>query len=193
MSKFLIVGLGNVGAEYARTRHNVGFMAVDKWTHLQQGAWSQDRLAYSSQLTYRGKSVLVIKPVTYMNLSGKAVAAQLSLHKIPVNQCLVITDDLALPVGTIRIRPKGSHAGHNGLRSIQEHLQTDAFPRLRIGIGNDFPQGKQTDFVLGEFSEKEQRDFQEIILPACGLAIEDFIFRGIQEAMTRTNKSLLPK
>ena len=193
MSKFLIVGLGNVGLEYAKTRHNVGFMAVDKWVHQQQGAWSQDRYAYTSQFTFRGKAIIVIKPVTFMNLSGRAVAAYVNLHKILASQCLIVADDLALPFGTIRIRPKGNHAGHNGLRSIQEHLQTDAFPRLRIGIGDNFPQGKQTDFVLGDFSDAEQLDLQTIILPACGTAIEDFVFRGIQEAMNRANKNLLPK
>lgn len=193
MSRFLIVGLGNIGAEYAKTRHNVGFMAVDMWMHQRQEVWAQDKAAYSAQFTYRGKSVVVIKPVTYMNLSGKAVQTHLTLHRIPTEQCLIIADDLALPFGSIRVRSKGSHAGHNGFRNIQEVLQTENFPRLRIGIGDSFSKGKQTDFVLGEFSNSEQSDLQTTILPACCVAIEDFIFRGIQETMTRANKNLLTK
>lgn len=155
--KFLIVGLGNIGAEYTNTRHNIGFKVLDMLAEQSGIFFSNDRLADVAELKYKGKTLILIKPTTYMNLSGKAVNYWLQKEKILPENMLVITDDIALPFGTIRIRPKGSDGGHNGLKNINEILKTQEYPRLRFGIGNNFPKGKQAEYVLGEWTEEEKK------------------------------------
>ncbi len=187
MSRFLIVGLGNIGGEYAHTRHNIGFDVGDAFVAKHGGAFRIDRLAYTASVTYRGKDVLVIKPTTYMNLSGKAVKYWLDARKIPLSQLLVIMDDLALPLSRLRLRPGGSAAGHNGLRSIQDALGTEAYPRLRFGIGNDFAKGMQVEYVLSPWAEAEL-PLVTLKIEKAVEVIERFIFTGIERTMSEVNK-----
>jgi len=154
--KFLIVGLGNIGAEYANTRHNIGFMVVDKLAQQLELSFSTDRLGETAEGKYRGKSVILLKPNTFMNLSGKALKFHLDKNKIEIPNLMVITDDIALPYAKCRMRPSGSDGGHNGLKSIQELLQTTQYPRLRFGVDSKFPKGKQADYVLSDFTEDEK-------------------------------------
>jgi peptidyl-tRNA hydrolase, PTH1 family len=160
---YLIVGLGNIGSEYVGTRHNIGFDVVDALVHKNGGSFTIDRLAAKAEITFRGKTITCIKPSTYMNLSGKAVRYWLEKKKIPVERLLVITDDIALPLSRLRLRGDGSDAGHNGLKSIFEELQTNKYPRLRYGVGNDFPRGMQVEYVLGVW-RKEDLPLIEITL-----------------------------
>src|ERR1700761_5880525 len=153
--KFLIVGLGNIGAEYDATRHNIGFDVADAFVIKHGGNFSLDRHAFMAEVKWKGKTFVVIKPTTYMNLSGKAVKYWMDKEKIPIENILVLVDDLALPLGTLRVRAGGSDAGHNGLKNINLVLMTDKYPRLRFGIGNDYPKGKQIDFVLGKWKTDE--------------------------------------
>lgn len=153
--KFLIVGLGNIGDEYANTRHNIGFDVLDALVNTSGVYFTQDRLAYKTEYKFKGKIFILIKPTTFMNLSGKAVNYWLQAEKISIENLLIITDDLALPIGTLRLKPIGSDGGHNGLKSIQEVLNTDKYPRLRFGVGNNFPKGRQVEYVLGKWSEEE--------------------------------------
>ncbi len=152
---YLIAGLGNIGSEYAGTRHNIGFDVVDTLVSKHGGSFSIDRLAAKAEITYRGKSLTCIKPTTYMNLSGKAVHYWLEKKKIPLERLLVITDDIALPLSRLRLRGNGTDAGHNGLKSIFEELQTEKYPRLRYGVGNDFPRGMQVEYVLGTWRKED--------------------------------------
>lgn len=158
MSKFLIAGLGNIGEEYTRTRHNIGFLVAERLAadlnkdETGGKLFSTDRLVTIHHTRFKGKGVVVIKPTTFMNLSGKAVQYWLQAEKIPVNHLLVVTDDLALPYGTLRMKKSGGAGGHNGLTDIIDTLQTENFPRLRFGIGSEFQRGKQVDYVLGEWS-----------------------------------------
>ncbi|TDG95679.1 aminoacyl-tRNA hydrolase [Cardinium endosymbiont of Culicoides punctatus] len=149
--KLLLIGLGNIGAAYVHTRHNIGFMVVDHLAIQQNVGFSTDRLAYITSFDFNNHKVYMIKPTTYMNDSGKAVKYWLNTLKIPIEQSLTIVDDITLPFGTIRLRAKGSDAGHNGLKSIAHSLGVDAYPRLRVGIGNHFPKGMLAEFVLGNF------------------------------------------
>ena len=153
--KFLVVGLGNPGAEYDGTRHNIGFAVVDLLAESAGVSFGTERLGSIARLKIRGKQVTLLKPNTYMNLSGKAVNYWLQHEQIAVANMIVITDDLALPVGSIRIRLKGSDGGHNGLKSINETLNSTDYPRLRFGIGSQFPKGKQADYVLSAWSDEE--------------------------------------
>src|ERR1700759_5349319 len=153
MTKFLIAGLGNPGAEYAHTRHNIGFDVIDAFAARHKTTLQPDRLAEVAEIKWKGKVFICIKPTTFMNLSGKAVKYWMDKEKVPLGNVLVIVDELALPLTKFRLRPSGSSAGHNGLRSIEEVLATDAYPRLRFGIGNNFPKGRQVDFVLGRWKE----------------------------------------
>ena len=148
---FLIAGLGNFGSEYEGTRHNIGFDVVDALVYKHGGSFSADRLAARSEIIFRGKTLTCIKPTTYMNLSGKSLRYWLEKKKIPLERLLVITDDIALPLSRLRLRGSGTDAGHNGLKSIFEELQTEKYPRLRYGVGNDFPRGTQVDYVLGKW------------------------------------------
>ncbi len=177
--KYLIVGLGNIGSEYAKTRHNVGFMAVDKMAESKGVTFETKRYADIASFKHKGRAIHLIKPSTYMNLSGKAVRHWLTELKIEIENCLVIVDDLALPLETLRMRKKGSDAGHNGLKNIQELLKTQDYPRLRVGIGDNFSKGKQIDFVLGEFDKNESAalplildKIEEMTLSFCSIGID---------------------
>lgn len=187
MSKFLLAGLGNIGSEYAHTRHNIGFDIADAFVAHHKSSFSSDRLADIATLKWKGKQIVVIKPTTYMNLSGKSVKYWLDKEKIAIENLLVLVDELALPLNKIRIRPGGSPAGHNGLASIQESLGTDQYPKLRFGIGNNFPKGGQVDFVLGKWTQDEA-PLVKLKVEKCVSVLESFIFRGISQTMTDWNK-----
>ncbi|MGK7394861.1 MAG: aminoacyl-tRNA hydrolase [Candidatus Cyclobacteriaceae bacterium M3_2C_046] len=161
--KYLIAGLGNIGAEYELTRHNIGFLVLDQLADQQKVNFNSDRLAQKADFKFKGRQFHLIKPSTYMNLSGKAVKYWLNELKIPVENCLIITDDIALPFGKLRLRLKGSNAGHNGLGNIQEILGSNQYPRLRFGIGDNFPKGRQVDYVLSRFSQQEFEDLGSFI------------------------------
>jgi PTH1 family peptidyl-tRNA hydrolase len=184
--KFLIAGLGNPGEEYAGTRHNIGFMTLDALSRASNVAFIPGRLASVAKGKYRGRTLVMIQPSTFMNLSGRAVHYWLQAEKIPSQNLLVITDDIALPTGAIRIRSKGSDGGHNGLKSISESLNTEAYSRLRFGIGNDFPKGGQSDYVLGKWKEEELPLVTERINKAVE-AIHCFVTEGIANAMNKFN------
>ncbi len=185
--KFLIVGLGNIGDEYAHTRHNIGFDVVQAFIQQHGGSWRTDRLASVAEVKFKGRTVICIQPTTYMNLSGKALKYWMDKEKITLDHVLVIVDELALPLNKLRLRPSGSHAGHNGLKNIEDLLLTNAYPRLRFGIGNDYPKGKQVDFVLGKWSVAELPVVKRKIEVSVEL-IETFIFSGIEKAMNHYNK-----
>jgi PTH1 family peptidyl-tRNA hydrolase len=187
MSRYLIVGLGNIGTEYANTRHNIGFDIADAFVLKHAGTFKTDRLADIASLSIKGKDISVIKPSTYMNLSGRSVKYWMDNKKIPIQQVLVLVDDLALPLSRLRLRPSGSDAGHNGLKSIQETLGTVDYPKLRFGIGSDFPKGRQIDFVLGKWS-KEELPVVKFKTDKAVEVIENFIFTGIDRTMTDVNK-----
>lgn len=187
MGKFLIVGLGNIGAEYAGTRHNIGFDVADALAASLTGQFNVERLAGKVDLKWHGHILVCIKPTTYMNESGRAVKYWMDREKIPLAQILVIVDELALPLSKIRLRPGGSDAGHNGLRSIQETLGTDAYPRLRFGIGNNFPRGRQVDFVLGKWSEAELPIVRKKV-DKCVEVVESFATIGLERTMNQYNK-----
>lgn len=187
MEKYLIAGLGNIGAEYNRTRHNIGFEIVDAFAAKYNGVFKTERLAQVAEIKLKGHPVICIKPTTYMNLSGKALAYWLQKEKISIQNSLTIVDDLALPLDKIRIRPGGSDAGHNGLKDIQLTLETTEYPRLRFGIGNQFPKGRQVEFVLSQWNENEWPLVKQKI-DACIALIEQFIFIGINKTMNEANR-----
>ncbi len=186
MSKFLIVGLGNIGDEYAHTRHNIGFDVLDYLAKEHDLKFKADRLADVAELKYKGKQLILIKPTTYMNLSGKAMNYWLQSEKISVENSLVIVDELALPFGKIRLGPKGSDGGHNGLKNIQEILNTTSYPRLRFGISNEFSKGHQVNYVLGKWSDEEKKTLDERIKIAAD-AIKAFAFIGLARCMNEFN------
>lgn len=185
--KFLIVGLGNIGEEYAHTRHNIGFDIADALVSKYEKSFTPDRYADYVMCSNKGKQLHIIKPTTYMNLSGKAVRYWMEKQHIPIENILILVDDLAIDFGKVRIRKNGSDAGHNGLKSIQELLQTQQYPRLRFGIGNNFPKGRQVEFVLGKWSEEEQKTLPELIKHSVD-AIESFALAGIDRTMNVYNK-----
>ncbi|HAC23299.1 MAG TPA: aminoacyl-tRNA hydrolase [Cytophagales bacterium] len=185
--KFLIVGLGNPGAEYDGTRHNIGFTVVDQLAADAGVVFSAGRYASVASFRFRGKPVTLIKPTTYMNLSGNAVRYWLQAENVPPAQMLVITDDLALPFGKIRIRASGSSGGHNGLTHIEQTLGSPVYPRLRFGIGNTFQKGQQVDYVLGKWSEEEHRELQALVSHAAE-AVRSFMQAGLDKTMTLFNK-----
>lgn len=182
--KYLIAGLGNAGDDYTGTRHNIGFDVVDLLA--SKVPFTLDRHAFVSSLKFKGRTLCVIKPTTYMNLSGKAVKYWLDKEKIPLENLLVITDDLALPFGKIRIKKNGSDGGHNGLKSIIETLGTAEFPRMRFGIGNNFVKGYQSDYVLGKWSPDEKKLLPENIQKAAE-AVKSFVTVGIERTMNTYN------
>lgn len=184
--KFLIVGLGNVGNEYAHTRHNIGFDVVNAFVQKHGGVFRTDRLAYVTDIKWKGKSFVCVCPTTYMNLSGKAVKYWMDKEKIAPERLLVVVDDLALPLNKLRLRPAGSDAGHNGLKSIEEVLQTREYPKLRFGIGNDYPKGMQSDFVLGKW-RKEEEPMVALKISKAVEVIEAFATQGINTAMNLIN------
>jgi len=184
--KYLIAGLGNIGAEYAETRHNIGFMVLDALAQEGKLVFSVERHAAMVQMKVKGRTFILIKPTTYMNLSGKAVKYWMDRENIPLENLLVIVDDLALPLGCLRLKKSGSDGGHNGLIHITETLQTTDFARLRFGIGNDYPKGYQIDYVLGKWSSGEMKTIQPKISIA-GEIIRSFGLAGINHTMNFYN------
>lgn len=187
MSKFLIVGLGNAGTEYANTRHNIGFDVVNAFVLKQGGSFRNERLAYVADVKFKGKNLTCICPTTFMNLSGRAFRYWLEKEKISLQHTLTIVDDVALPLEKIRLRPGGSPGGHNGLKDISNIMGTDDYPKLRFGIGNDYPKGMQADFVLGKWLKKEEPQVREKV-KLCVEVIEQFVTAGIGPTMTTYNK-----
>jgi PTH1 family peptidyl-tRNA hydrolase len=187
---FLIAGLGNIGSEYEGTRHNIGFDVLDAFVSKHSGSFTADRLAARAEISYRGKILTCIKPSTFMNLSGKAVRYWLEKKKIPIERMLIITDDIALPLSRLRLRGNGSDAGHNGLKSVFDELQTENYPRLRYGIGNDFPRGMQVDYVLGRW-RTEDFPFLKIKNEKAVQAVESFVHMGLERTMNDYNKIVI--
>ncbi|WP_346239243.1 aminoacyl-tRNA hydrolase [Niabella insulamsoli] len=184
--KFLIVGLGNVGAEYAHTRHNIGFDVVAAFVKKHNGDFRQDRLAYTAEIKWKSRVFVCVCPTTFMNLSGKAFHYWMSKERLALEQTLTILDDLALPISKIRMRGSGSDGGHNGLRSIQETINSVAYPKLRFGIGSNFPKGMQSDFVLGKWTKQEEQVVKAKIDKSVE-AIELFATQGLNAAMNAVN------
>lgn len=184
--KFLIIGLGNVGDEYAHTRHNIGFDVVNAFVQKHGGSFRVDRLAYVAEIKWKGKNFVCICPTTYMNLSGRAVKYWMEKEKVAAERMLVVVDDIALPLSKLRVRPGGSDAGHNGLKSLEESLGTNSYPRLRFGIGNDFPRGMQADYVLGTWKKSEE-PLVRLKIEASVEVIETFALQGITPAMNQVN------
>lgn len=184
--KYLIVGLGNVGAEYDDTRHNVGFEIVDGLAIRLGAKWESDKLAAVCQAKYKGRHITLIKPTTYMNRSGKAVKYWMDKLKLSKDNVLVVVDDLHLEYGKLRMRSKGSDAGHNGLKDIQAVLGGTVYPRLKVGIGSDFRPGQQVDYVLGKWSRKELESLQDITIKAGDMAMS-FVAIGISRTMNQSN------
>lgn len=184
--KYLIVGLGNIGSEYADTRHNIGFMVADALVKKNSTSFSNLRLAYYSEFNFKGRSVHIIKPTTYMNLSGKAVNYWMQELKVPLENVLVIVDDLAIPFESIKLKPKGSNAGHNGLKSIEASVGGQNYARLRFGIGDNYPKGRQVDYVLSGFDDDEIPALPGLI-DRCIEMIESFVTVGVELTMTRFN------
>ena len=184
--KYLIAGLGNIGPEYELTRHNIGFLVVDQLADQQKSAFRMDRLAEKAEFRFKGRSIHVIKPTTYMNLSGKAVAYWMNDLKIPKENVLIIVDDIALPFGSLRLRTKGSDAGHNGLKNIEQVLGGRDYSRLRFGIGNEFGKGQQIDYVLSNFTQEEFEKLPAIIKKTNDM-IMSFCTIGAERTMTLFN------
>jgi peptidyl-tRNA hydrolase, PTH1 family len=187
MNRFLIVGVGNIGSDYAGTRHNIGFDVVDEFVRKHEGNFNTVKLADLSEIKWKARNIVCIKPSTYVNLSGKAVKYWMDKEKIAMENILVVLDDIALPLDKLRLRPSGSDAGHNGLKSIQEALGTNAFPKLRFGIGNDFPKGKQVEYVLGKWTGAEL-PIVKIKIEKSVEIIENFATIGIERTMNQYNK-----
>lgn len=184
--KYLIVGLGNIGDEYHETRHNIGFMVLDALAKASNIVFKDGRYGATASLSIKGRELILLKPSTYMNLSGNAVRYWMQQEKIPLENVLIVVDDLALPVGSLRLKGKGSDAGHNGLKHIASTLGTQNYARLRFGIGNNFPKGRQIDYVLGHFSEEEQKLLPERIATA-GEIIKSFCLAGLNITMNQFN------
>lgn len=183
---YLIAGLGNIGAKYHGTRHNIGFEVADYMVHEAGEKFIVERLASLATIKYKGQKIYLIKPSTYMNLSGRAVKFWLAELKVPTENLMVVVDDIALDFGTIRIKKNGSEAGHNGLLNITEHLGHQNYARLRFGVGNDFPKGHQVDYVLGNWTTEQQRGLPER-LQKMSEAIKSFSFVGIDRTMNLYN------
>ena len=187
MKKYLIVGLGNIGPDYVGTRHNIGFMIADRLVEGNGGSFSSCRYGDMATIRVKNCELKVLKPSTFMNLSGVAVRYWMNKESLPLNQLLILVDDIALPFGTIRIRESGSEGGHNGLRSISEHLGNRNYARLRFGVGNEFSKGRQVDYVLGQFTDEEKKLLPEKIDKAVD-AVKAFCLSGAAFAMTNFNK-----
>lgn len=187
MEKYLIVGLGNIGSEYDLTRHNTGFMVLDAFAKASNIVFEDRRYGFVAETGIKGRRVTLLKPSTYMNLSGNAVRYWMNKENIPLEHLLVIVDDLALPLGTLRLKPAGSNAGHNGLGNIQSVLGTDRYSRLRVGIGNDFPRGMQVQWVLGRYDDEDIRVLEPKIETACEM-IKSFVLTGVDFTMNAFNK-----
>jgi len=187
--EYLVAGLGNIGAEYASTRHNMGFMVLDAWAQASNTLFSVQRYGSVAEVSFKGRHFHLLKPSTYMNLSGNAVRYWMQKLSIPIENLIVISDDLNLPFGTIRMREGGSAGGHNGLQNIIDTLGTDAWARIRVGIGNEFSRGGQIDFVLGDLSEEEKSLIPEISARIIQ-GIKDFSTIGAQKAMSFLNTKI---
>ena len=186
MSKFLFIGLGNIGAEYANTRHNIGFDVMNAFVLKHGGSFKVDRLAYTAEVKFKGRQIVCICPTTFMNLSGKAFKYWFDKTKVPLENTLTILDDLSLPLDKFRLRAGGSAGGHNGLKSIQEVIGTDNYPKLRFGIGNNYPKGMQADFVLGKWLKIEEPTVLLKVEKILEL-MESFVVAGIDQTMTAFN------
>ena len=184
--KYLIVGLGNIGDEYRNTRHNIGFMVLDALAKASNIVFSDKRYGAIANMSLKGRQLVLLKPSTYMNLSGNAVRYWMQQENIPLEKVLIVVDDLALPIGTLRLKGKGSDAGHNGLKHIAATLGTQNYSRLRFGIGNNFPKGGQIDFVLGEFDDEDKKILPERIELA-GEIIKSFCLAGLNITMNQYN------
>ena len=185
--KYLIVGLGNIGNEYRDTRHNIGFNVLDALAKASNIVFTDGRYGATATLSIKGRTLILLKPSTFMNLSGNAVRYYMQKEKIALENVLVVVDDLALPFGTLRLKAKGSDAGHNGLKHIAATLGTENYARLRFGIGNDFPRGGQIDFVLGNFTEEDMKTMDER-LEMAGEIVKSFCLAGISLTMNQFNK-----
>ncbi|OJV90916.1 MAG: aminoacyl-tRNA hydrolase [Bacteroidia bacterium 44-10] len=183
--KYLIAGLGNIGPDYEQTRHNIGFMVLDAFAKASNAVFEDRRYGFVAEMRLRNKSLILLKPSTFMNLSGNAVRYWLQKEKIENENLLVVVDDLALPFGILRMKSKGSDAGHNGLKHIQDMIGQN-YPRLRFGIGDNFPRGRQVDYVLDRFSEEEQKLLPERIDMAVDM-IRSFCLAGVQITMNQYN------
>lgn len=188
---YLIVGLGNIGPEYHNTRHNVGFDAVSALAEKMGITFTTQRYGDVAKGRIKNAELVLLKPSTYMNLSGKAVRYYQQELNIPVQNILVVVDDLAIPFGSLRLKASGSDGGHNGLKSINECLGNTQYPRLRIGLGSDYPKGAQIDFVLGHFNDEEKK-YLPLVFEEAVAAIKDFALAGVARAMNAHNKSVLP-
>lgn len=186
MKKYLIVGLGNIGAEYVNTRHNIGFKALDFMAKEAGADFATVKLGALAEIKVKGRTLLLLKPNTYMNLSGKAVQYWMDKEKIAKENVLIITDDLNLPFGTIRIKAKGSDGGHNGLKNIQLLLNSAEYPRLRFGISDEFKKGQQVDYVLGDWTAEEENALPER-LETVSKAVKEFALAGLNNAMNNYN------
>lgn len=184
--KYLIAGLGNIGPEYELTRHNIGFLILDRLVEQNKVAFSNSKLAFTADFKFKGKAFHLIKPTTYMNLSGKAINYWMQELKIHPENLLVVTDDIALPFGSLRMRQKGSNAGHNGLKSVESVLGNNVYPRLKCGIGGNFHKGQQVDYVLSRFSHEEFKNLPDMLDKACDM-IHAFGSIGIERTMSQFN------
>lgn len=184
---YLIVGLGNIGQEYADTRHNIGFMIADELIKRENASFSKLRHAHYAEFKQKGRNVYVIKPTTYMNLSGKAVNYWMQQLKVPIENILIIYDDLDIPFKSVRLKPKGSSGGHNGLKSIESCIGSQNYGRIRFGIGNNYPRGRQVDYVLAPFDNDEQDELPSLINKAVEIC-KSFINIGIELTMTNLNR-----
>ncbi|PWL40495.1 aminoacyl-tRNA hydrolase [Flagellimonas aquimarina] len=186
MKKFLVVGLGNIGSEYEETRHNIGFKILDFLSEQEDFTFESVKLGAVATFKHKGRSILCLKPSTYMNLSGKAVKYWMEKEKIPLENVLIVTDDINLDFGTIRLKTKGSDGGHNGLKDIQNTLQTSQYNRFRFGVGSEFGKGKQVDYVLGKWNADETKHLSERLCKAADL-IRSFVFSGVKNTMNQFN------
>ena len=183
---YLVVGLGNIGAEYANTRHNMGFMVLDAWAQASNILFESGRYGYMATVSFKGRKFHLLKPSTYMNLSGKAVRYWMNELKIPVENLIVISDDLNIPFGTLRLRKNGSAGGHNGLTNINEMIGTQEYARIRVGIGNSFGRGQQVNYVLGELSKEELLDMEDISKRVID-GVKAWATIGVDRAMNTVN------
>jgi len=186
MKKFLIVGLGNIGPKYSETRHNIGFKVLDALAKSEEETFKTEKLGDICTIKIKGRTVILLKPNTYMNLSGKAIKYWLEKEKIALENLLIITDDIHIDFGTFRIKAKGSAGGHNGLKDTEAKLNTSVYPRFRFGVSGDFSKGKQVDYVLGEWTSGEQIDLS-IRIEHATEAIKSFVFSGLSQTMNKFN------
>ena len=186
--KYLIVGLGNIGQEYDNTRHNIGFTVLDAFAKASNTVFSDKRYGYVAETSMRGHRIILLKPSTYMNLSGNAVRYWMQAEKVPLENVLIIADDIALPLGTLRLKGQGSDGGHNGLKHIAQTLGTTSYARLRFGVGNDFGKGRQVQYVLGTFDATEEQPMVDQQVPVAIDIIKNFCFIGLARTMNTCNR-----